>query len=81
MGEALGNWGFLKILGGNADVFENKGVVKIATQMLMKIRELKIDHIRDAVRVAEERRGETGTLSADPRPNITASVTICQVRN
>ena len=66
MGEALGNWGFLKILGGNADSFENKGLEKKATQMLMKTRELKIDHFRDAVRVGEERRDETGTLSAEP---------------
>ena len=55
-----------KITGGNADRCENKGVVKIATQKLMKIRELKIDHFRDAVRVAEGRRGETGTRSAEP---------------
>jgi hypothetical protein len=29
----------LQKLGGNADSFENKGVVKIATQKLMKLRE------------------------------------------
>jgi hypothetical protein len=51
-----------KITGGNADGCENKGVAKKATQMLMKIRELKIDRFRDALRVAEERRDETGTL-------------------
>jgi len=55
-----------KITGGNADRSENKGVAKIATQKLMKIGELKIDHFQDAVRVAEERRDETGTLSAEP---------------
>jgi hypothetical protein len=33
-----------KITGGNADVFENKGVAKIAIHKLMKIGELKIDH-------------------------------------
>jgi hypothetical protein len=71
----------LKILGGNADGYENKGVVKIATQMLMKTMELKIDHFVDAVRVDERRRDETGTLSAEPWLKITASVTICQVRN
>ena len=55
-----------RITGGNADDSENKGVVKIATQKLMKIRELQIDHFRGALRVAEERRDETGTLSAEP---------------
>jgi hypothetical protein len=50
-----------KILGGNADGCENKGVVKIATQKSMKIRELKIDRFGGAVRVAEVRRDETGT--------------------
>jgi hypothetical protein len=68
-------------LGGNADGCENKGVAKIATQKLMKLRELKIDRLRDAVRVAEGRRDETGTLSAEPCLTYTASVTICQVRN
>jgi hypothetical protein len=53
-------------LGGNADRFENKGVAKIATQKLMKIGELKIDHCRDAARVGEGRRDGTGTLSAEP---------------
>ena len=33
---------------------------------MMKIRELKIDPLRDAVRAAEERRDGTGTLSAEP---------------
>jgi hypothetical protein len=55
-----------RITGGNADDSENKGVVKIATQKLMKIRELQIDLFRNTVRVAEERRDETGTLSAEP---------------
>jgi hypothetical protein len=55
-----------KITGGNADGSENKGVAKIATQKLWKIKELKIDHLRDALRVAEGRRDETGTLSAKP---------------
>ena len=31
--------------------------------------------------VAEEGRDETGTLSAEPYVKVTASVTICQVRN
>jgi hypothetical protein len=66
MGETVGNRGLGKITGGNADRCENKGVVKIAVQMLMKLRELKIDCWRDAVRVGEERTGETGTLSAEP---------------
>jgi hypothetical protein len=56
----------LKIPGGNADRCENKGVAKKGIQKLMKIRELKIDDFGDALRVAEERRGETGTLSAEP---------------
>ena len=55
-----------KILGGNADGCENKGVAKIATQMLMKLRELKIDQLRDALRVAKGSREETGTQSAEP---------------
>jgi hypothetical protein len=65
-GETVGNGGLEKITGGNADRCENKGVAKIAIQMLMKLRELKIDRWRDAVRVGEERRDETGTLSAEP---------------
>ncbi len=48
---------------------------------MMKIEELKIDGLRGALRVAEERREETGTLSTEPYSEITASVTICQVRN
>jgi len=55
-----------KKLGGNADACENKGVVKIATQKNLKTKELKIDCLRDALRVGEVRRGETGTLSAGP---------------
>jgi hypothetical protein len=55
-----------RITGGNADGCENKGVAKIAIQELMKIRELKIDRFRDAVRVGEVRRDEPGTLSAEP---------------
>ena len=70
-----------KITGGNADRCENKGVAKIATQKLMKIRELQIDRLRDAVRVGEVRRGETGTRQQNLDSYITASVTICQVRN
>jgi hypothetical protein len=65
-GETLGDCGLRKITGGNADDFENKGVGKIATQKLMRIRELKIDPFRDAVRVGEVRRDETGTRSAEP---------------
>ena len=70
-----------KITGGNADVCEKKGDPKIATQKMMKIRELKIDHSRDAVRVGEERRDETGTRQRNLGLEITAFVTICQVRN
>ena len=55
-----------KITGGNADVFENKRFVKIATQKNLKTKELKIDRLQDAVRVGEGRRSETGTLSAEP---------------
>jgi len=68
-------------LGGNADGCEDKGLAKIATQKCLKTKELKIDCSRDAVRVADGRRDETGTLSAEPWVKITASVTICQVRN
>jgi hypothetical protein len=66
MGEAVGNGGSGEITAGNADRCENKGVAKIGIQMLMKIRELKIDCFRDALRVEEGRRGETGTRSAEP---------------
>jgi hypothetical protein len=55
-----------KTLGGNADGSENKGLAKIATQKNVKTKELKIDCLGEAVRVAEVRRGETGTLSAEP---------------
>jgi len=55
-----------KITGGNADGCEKKGVAKIATQKLWKIKELRIDRFRGALRVAEGRRDETGTLSAEP---------------
>jgi hypothetical protein len=54
----------LRILGGNADASENKGVAKIATQKSLKTRELKIDCLRGALRVGTGRRDETGTLSA-----------------
>jgi hypothetical protein len=57
------NW---KKLGGNADGCENKGVVKIAAQKALKTKKLRIDGLRDALRVAEGRRDETGTLSAEP---------------
>ena len=52
-----------KITGGNADRYENKGVVKKATQKLLKTWKLKIDHSGGAVRVAEGRRVEAGALS------------------
>ena len=39
----------MKITGGNADVCENNGVVKIATQNVQKTKELKIDRARDDV--------------------------------
>ena len=57
-----------KITGGDADRCENKGLAKKATQKLVKLKELKIDGLRDAVRVGEVRRDETGTLSAEPLP-------------
>jgi hypothetical protein len=56
---------FGKITGGNADICENKGVAKIATQKMLKTKELQIDGLRDALRVREGRRDEAGTLSAD----------------
>ena len=37
---------------GNADGYENKGVVEKATQKVMETKELKIDHLRSAVQVA-----------------------------
>ena len=64
--EMHGTWGLGKITGGNADRFENKGLEKIATQKNMKAKELKIDRLLDAMRAGEVRRGETGTLSAEP---------------
>jgi hypothetical protein len=57
------NW---KITGGNADRCENKGVGKIAIRNLLKIKGQKYHRLRDALRVAEERRDKTGTLSAEP---------------
>jgi hypothetical protein len=54
----------LKKLGGNADPCENKGVVKIAVQKLLKTKGLKIDDLRDAVRVDQWRRVEEGTQSS-----------------
>jgi hypothetical protein len=57
MGETVENGRLRKITGGSADRYENKGVVKMAIQMLMKTRELKIDRWRD---------DETGTLSVEP---------------
>ena len=55
-----------KITGGDADRCENKGLAKKATQKLVKLKELKIDGLRDAVRVGDVRRDEAGTLSAGP---------------
>jgi hypothetical protein len=57
------NW---KITGGNADRCENKGVAKKATQKLLKTKGQKYHRLRDALRVAEERRDKTGTRSAEP---------------
>jgi hypothetical protein len=57
------NWSLGKITGGNADSDEKKELEKIATQKLMKTKGKKYHRFRGAVRVAEERRGETGTLS------------------
>jgi hypothetical protein len=37
--------------------------------------------LSDTHRIAGERKDETGTLSAEPWVEVTASVTICQVRN
>jgi len=50
-----------KILWGNADVFEKKGVAKKATQKMLKLKGLQIDCSRNAVRVGEGRRDQTGT--------------------
>jgi hypothetical protein len=57
------NW---RITGGNADRCENKGVAKKTIQKLLKIKGQKYHRVCDAPRVAEERRGETGTRSAEP---------------
>lgn len=69
-----------KILGGNADNYENKGVEKKGIQKMLKTDELKIDGSRDAVRVEAGGRDETGTLSATFADD-TLSVTICQLLN
>jgi hypothetical protein len=53
-------------LGGNADGCENKGVAEKATQKMVKTKGLQIDCLPDALRVDDERREETGTLSAKP---------------
>jgi hypothetical protein len=54
----------LKIPGGDADDYENKGVEEKGIQKMLKTQELKIDCLLDAVRVEAGRRDETGTLSA-----------------
>jgi hypothetical protein len=57
-----------KKLGGNADDYENKRVVKIATQKMLKTKKLKIDCFRGArrVRINEERRLEIARGDAEP---------------
>jgi hypothetical protein len=57
-----------KKLGGNADVYENKWVEEIATQKILKTKKLKIDCLRDAmrVRIDEERRLEIARGDAEP---------------
>jgi hypothetical protein len=53
-----------KILGGNADGCENKGVAKKAIQKMLITRELKIDDLPNSLRVAVGKNEETGTVSA-----------------
>jgi hypothetical protein len=55
-----------KILGGNADVFENKRVAKKAIRKVLKIKVIKIDGRSKPVAGAGKRRDETGTRSAEP---------------
>jgi hypothetical protein len=66
MRSGCGKEGQEKKPGGNADDCENKGVAKIATQKMLKTQELKIDGLRDALRIDVGRRDEWGTLSAEP---------------
>ena len=55
-----------KILGGNADVCENKRVAEKAIRNVVKTKAIKIDGRWKHVAGAGKRRDETGTLSAEP---------------
>ena len=55
-----------KILGGNADVFENKRVAEKAIRNVVKTKAIKIDGRWEPVAGAGKRRDETGTRSAEP---------------
>ncbi len=57
-------------LGGNADVFENKGVAKRAIRKLMKRREMQIDGMEGAIRKllkTKERRKQCGHAGKERR--------------
>ena len=66
---------------GNSDGYQNKGDAKKATRKSVTTKDLQIHSRCKHKTVAEEGRGETGALSAEPGLEVTASVTICQVRN
>jgi hypothetical protein len=55
-----------KILGGNADGYENKRVAEKAIRNVLKTKAIKIDGRWKHVAGAGKREGETGTLSAKP---------------
>jgi hypothetical protein len=55
-----------KILGGNADGCENKRVAEKAIRNVLKTKAIRIDGSWKPVAGAGKRKGETGTLSAEP---------------
>jgi len=70
----------LEKLGGNADGCEKKGVAEKATQKMLKTKELEIDCLRKTHGVAVE-GAKRGHCQQNLDSKVTASVTICQVRN
>ena len=66
---------------GNSDGYQNKGDAKKATRKSLTTKDLQIDSRCKHKTVAEEGRDETGTRQQILGLEITASVTICQVRN
>jgi hypothetical protein len=72
-----------KNTGGNADVYQTKGIAEKAIRKTMKTKDRQgrlYAAKLDTHGVAGERRDEAGTLSADLVLETTAFVTICQVR-